>query len=47
MVSAAGDTVDSETRERFLAWVDTHACDQKREDAIAALEYIRGIAKEA
>ena len=46
MVSGPGDAVDAKTRERFLAWVDTHACDQKRNDAIAALEYIRGIAGE-
>ena len=40
----AGDAVDLKIRERFLAWVDTNACDQKRNDAIAALEYIRYIA---
>ncbi len=44
MISSAPDSVDSATRERFLAWVDTHACDQKRKDAVAALEYIGGIA---
>ena len=44
IVSGSVDSVDTETRERFLVWVDTHACDQKRNDAIAALEYIRSIA---
>jgi len=46
IVSQAGDTVDAKTRERFLVWVETGQCDQKREDAIAALEYIRKIAGE-
>ena len=40
----AGDAVDNDTRERFLHWVPAGACDQKKEDAIAALEYIRNIA---
>ncbi|MDO8873516.1 MAG: TfuA-related McrA-glycine thioamidation protein [Methanoregula sp.] len=44
IVSGSGDAVDTATRERFLAWVDTNACDQKRNDAVAALEYIRSIA---
>src|SRR5512137_2796601 len=44
IVSAAGDAVLPETRERFLAWVKLNAVDQKRKDAVAALEYIRGIA---
>ena len=43
IVSGSGDAVDVSTRERFLAWVDTDACDQKRNDAVAALEYIRNI----
>ena len=42
----AGETIDEKTRERFLQWVKTNACDQKRDDAIAALEYIRKIAVE-
>ncbi len=41
IVSGSGDLVDRATRERFLAWADTHACDQKRNDAVAALDYIR------
>ncbi|MFA6224794.1 MAG: TfuA-related McrA-glycine thioamidation protein [Methanoregula sp.] len=45
IVAGAGDAVDTKTRERFLSWVDSHACDKKREDAIAALEYIRKIAE--
>lgn len=40
MVSGSVDAVDLKTRERFLAWVDTNACDQKRNDAIEALRYI-------
>jgi len=43
IVARAGDAVSLGTRERFLSWVEIHACDQKRTDAIAALEYIRGI----
>jgi hypothetical protein len=43
IVTAAGDTLDEKTRECFLNWVINGACDQKREDAIAALEYIRDI----
>ena len=45
IVSASGGAISSETQERFLSWVKLHSCDRKREDAIAALEYIRGIAK--
>jgi hypothetical protein len=41
IVAVAGDALDEKTRERFLDWVIGSACDQKREDAIAALEYIR------
>jgi len=41
IVSAAGDALDEKTRDRFLNWVISGAFDQKREDAIAALEYIR------
>jgi len=46
IVSNAGDAIDEETRERFLQWVKTGACDQKRDDAVAALEYIKKIAVE-
>jgi hypothetical protein len=46
MVSGAGDAIDKRTGERFLDWVARGACDQKREDAVAALEYIRDIAKD-
>jgi hypothetical protein len=41
IVSAAGIAVAPETRERFPAWVKLHAVDQKRKDAVAALEYIK------
>jgi hypothetical protein len=43
IVSAVGAAITQETRERFLAWVKLHAVDQKQEDAVAALDYIRGI----
>jgi hypothetical protein len=43
VVTAAGETVDKVTRERFREWVSANACDQKREDAVGALEYIHGI----
>jgi len=46
IVSEAGAAIGQETRERFLAWVKLHAIDQKRNDAVAALEYIRGNVKE-
>jgi TfuA protein len=41
VVAAAGATVSPETRDGFLGWVKDHAVDQKRKDAIAALEYIK------
>jgi hypothetical protein len=44
IVSAAGNALDGETGNRFLAWVPDHAVDRKRLDAIAALEYIRDLA---
>jgi TfuA protein len=46
IVSAAGDGVPVPVRERFLSWVKLHATDQKRIDAIAALEYIKRLANE-
>ena len=46
IVTQAGDSVDEKTRERFLVWVETSQCDQKKDDAIAALEYIRKISEE-
>jgi hypothetical protein len=44
IVSGAGNALDEKMRDRFLNWAVTSACDQKREDAVAALEYIRKIA---
>jgi len=44
VAAAAGESVPVPVRERFLSWVMLHATDQKRNDAIKALEYIRGIA---
>lgn len=46
IVDAARDSVDPAVRERFLSWVGTGNCDQKRTDAIAALEYIPKIARD-
>jgi hypothetical protein len=46
IVSASDSALAPETQERFLSWVKVHACDQKRDDAVAALEYIREIATE-
>jgi hypothetical protein len=45
IVSGVGDTIDEKTRERFLRWVINDSCDQKREDAVAALEYIHRMVK--
>ena len=41
IISAAEAAITTTTKERFLAWVDQNRCDQKREDAIAALEHVR------
>jgi len=46
IVSAAGGAVDEGTQYRFLHWVPAGSCDQKKDDAIAALEYIRRVADE-
>jgi len=43
IVSAAGESLAVETRDRFLAWMPDHAVDRKRLDAIEALEYIRDL----
>src|SRR5512137_1357281 len=37
IVNQAKDAIDEKTRERFLRWVKSGACDQKRDDAILAL----------
>jgi len=42
----AGEAIDEKTRAQFLQWVKTNAYDQKRDDAVAALEYIKKIAVE-
>ena len=42
-VSAAGAALDAGEGARFLSWVETGQCDQKRVDAVAALEYVRTI----
>jgi hypothetical protein len=41
VVSLAGDAIDEKIRAGFLEWVISNACDQKRKDAVEALEYIR------
>jgi hypothetical protein len=41
IAAAVGEAIDSETRKRFLAFAAAHPADQKREDAVAALEYVR------
>jgi hypothetical protein len=46
IVNQAKDAIDENTSERFLQWVKSGACDQKRDDAVAALEYIKKIAVE-
>lgn len=43
IVANARDAIDETAGERFLHWADTNACDQKRADAVAALEYIHNI----
>ncbi|WP_321506415.1 TfuA-related McrA-glycine thioamidation protein [uncultured Methanoregula sp.] len=45
IAARAGDRVSAGTRGRFLEWVETHACDQKKKDAVAALVYIRKVAE--
>jgi TfuA protein len=45
IVSASGEEIDPETKERFLSWVENAACDKKREDAITALHYIHASMK--
>jgi hypothetical protein len=46
IVASTGNTIDEKRREQFLEWVSENTVDQKREDAVAALEYIRKIARE-
>jgi TfuA protein len=46
IAAVAGDALDTGVQERFLAWVQDHACDRKREDAIEALRYIADIARQ-
>jgi len=43
IAAAAGDAVDSATKEQFLSFARTNPADQKKEDAIAALEYVRDL----
>jgi len=43
IVAVAGNAISPATKERFLAFAATTPADQKREDAIAALEYIRDL----
>ena len=43
IVAVAGDSVEPATGERFLTFARESPADQKKDDAIAALEYIRSI----
>jgi hypothetical protein len=43
IVTTAGNTIEPKTQECFLVWVTKNSVDQKRADAVAALEYIRNI----
>ncbi len=43
IVTNAGNTIETKTQECFLVWATKNAVDQKRADAVAALEYIRNI----
>jgi len=43
IAAVAGDALDAVTKERFLAFAATSPADQKKEDAIAALEYVRDL----
>ncbi len=43
IVSAAGNALAADTRDRFLAWVPGHAVDRKRLDAVEALEYMQNL----
>jgi len=40
IVTTAGNSIETKTQEDFLMWVTKNAVDQKRADAVAALEYI-------
>ncbi len=44
LADAAEPEIGSEAAARFLAFADEHAVDRKREDAVAALTFIREIA---
>ena len=43
LISSAGTTLETATKDRFLAWIGENRCDQKRADAIAALEYVHSL----
>jgi TfuA protein len=43
IIANAGDTIGEKTKEQLLEWFSQHAVDQKKEDAVAALVYIRNI----
>jgi len=45
IAAVAGDAIDPATRARFLSFAASSPTDQKKEDAIAALEYVRDLAK--
>lgn len=43
IAAVAGDALDAATKERFLSFAATSPADQKKEDAITALEYVRDL----
>jgi hypothetical protein len=45
ITAEAGAAIGEKTREHFLTWVKLHAVDQKREDAVEALEFIKELTK--
>ncbi len=45
IVAVAGNALSPAAKERFLAFAAASPADQKREDAVAALEYIRELAE--
>jgi len=47
ILSATGNSLNKAIRECFLSWTDKNSCDQKRADAVEALEYVRDRLRDA
>jgi hypothetical protein len=47
IAATAGEALTDTVRDCFISWVEKNACDQKREDAIMALEYIATLVVES